>query len=92
VSERSRVLSVLECLLWVALVVIALGAALLISLLVDIDCNGLWGDRPDDSCMNRKSWTAVLPLAVLAGLAAIRVRIHQRSRPTGRREARGGDR
>ncbi len=91
-SGRSRVLAVLECFAWVVLTVIAVGAALVISLMVDIDCNGLWGDRRDEACMNRKSWMALIPIAVLAALVAIRVRIRQSPRATGRHEARGEDR
>jgi hypothetical protein len=91
-SGRSRVLAVLEFFAWVALTVIAVGAVLVISLLVDIDCNGLWGDRRDEACMNRKSWMALIPIAVFTALVAIRVRIHQSPRATGRRGARGGDR
>lgn len=89
-SEWSKLLPVLEGLVWVILVVTALGAAIVIGLLVNIDCNGLWGDRPDQACTNRKSWMAGIPIGVLALLVVARVKVARRA--TGRRGVRGGDR
>jgi hypothetical protein len=86
----SQLLPVVEGLIWVVLVVTAIGSTIVIQLLVDIDCNGLWGDRPDRACMNSKSWTAAIPLVVLAALVVARVKIRRRA--TERRAARDGGR
>ena len=88
--QWSGLLRVLEVLAWVILVVTAFGSALVIGLLISIDCNGLWGDRPDQACTNRKSWMAGIPIGVLALLVVARVKVFRRA--TGRRAARGGDR
>lgn len=88
--QWSQLLPVLEVLAWVILVVTALGSALVIGILVNIDCNGLFGDRPDQACTNRKSWMAGIPIGVLALLVVARVKLHQRT--TGRRGARGASR
>jgi hypothetical protein len=88
--QWSQLLPVLEGVVWVILVVTALGSALVIGILVDIDCNGLFGDRPDRACTNSKSWMAGIPIGVLALLVIARVKLHQRA--TGRRAARGAGR
>lgn len=89
-SRWSHLLTVLEVLGWMVLVVTAVGSSIVVQVLVDIDCNGLWGERPDQACMDSTSWMALIPFGVLALLVVARVKVGRRT--TGRRAARGGDR
>jgi hypothetical protein len=88
--QWSQLLPVLEGVVWAILVVTAFGSTIVIGILVDIDCNGLFGDRPDQACENSKSWMAGIPIGVLALLVVARVKLHQRT--TGRRGALGAGR
>ena len=89
-SAWSKLLPVLEGLVWVILVVTAFGSALVIGLMVSIDCNGLWGDRPDRACTNSKSWLGAIPIGVLALLVVARVKVRRRT--TARRGVLDGGR
>jgi hypothetical protein len=86
----SQLLPILEGLIWVILTIVAFGSSLLIRLLIQIDCNGLWGDRPDRACTNAKSWQVAIPIVVLAALVAGRLQLHRRA--TARRAARDAGR
>ena len=88
--RSSRLLPVLEVLAWIVLTIVAIGSSVAIGLLIDIDCNGLWGDRPDSACMNSKSWMGAIPVGLLALLLA--GRMHVRRRAIARRAARGAGR
>lgn len=72
-SARSPWWLALEIAGWIVLSTVAIGAAVLIGLLVSIDCNGIWNDRPDRACMDRKSWMSLIPVALLFALVGVRV-------------------